>query len=680
MCGTACCQGDHRECVEGRCVVECPDTRPPCGDPASGACCDAQDVCYLGSCRTPGQDCTGAFSCPDGEFCDFSIGKCLPEAPGQTCEYQPTFEDFEHKEKWSWQSDPQVVPGSYQVMQTPMVANLTDDNGDGKVDENDIPDIVFTTFSSNDYWSNGVIRAISGDDGHRIWPTSAPPATIEATPGGELALADVDPNSPGVEIMACTESNQTAKSSGHLMILSSTGSLLRTFDTKPNDVPCGFDAPAVADMDHDGVPEIAVRGVVAHADGTVILRLAESLDTSVHRGTRATIANMDSDADLELIHKAGVYNLDGTDVWQGTTGDRIAIGDLDLNGTPEIVAVRTDAHAIIALNGQTGAAIWGPHNINPADASNPNETGGGPVTIANFDDDPNPEIAFAGGFAYRIFEHDGSPKWDIDTTDHSSRQTGSSVFDFEGDGVAEVLYNDERTFYVMRGPDGSFFHRQCNTSGTLSEYPVVVDVDNDGSAEIVLMENNYNDYPCRSGLPGAPNGHGIHVFGHPTNQWVRTRRIWNQHTYHVTNIEEDGTVPTHEEENWLNPKLNNFRQNVQPDGVFSAPDLVLEDLQNGCTSTVSVRVVNRGRAGAPAGVPVTLYRHDGSTWVKVARQTTTHTLLAGAGEVIVFTNVEASPQFRAVLNDPEDSPLNSLNECRPDNNDAEVASGCVVVE
>ncbi len=42
--------------------------------------------------------------------------------------------------------------------------------------------------------------------------------------------------------------------------------------------------------------------------------------------------------------------------------------------------------------------------------------------------------------------------------------------------------------------------------------------------------------------------------------------------HHITNIAEDGTVPAVEVANWKAPGLNNYRQNVQPQGEFSAPD------------------------------------------------------------------------------------------------------------
>ena len=42
---------------------------------------------------------------------------------------------------------------------------------------------------------------------------------------------------------------------------------------------------------------------------------------------------------------------------------------------------------------------------------------------------------------------------------------------------------------------------------------------------------------------------------------MSTRRIWNQHTYHVTNVREDGTIPQFET-TWWN-RGNTFRANAQ---------------------------------------------------------------------------------------------------------------------
>jgi hypothetical protein len=345
------------------------------------------------------------------------------------------------------------------------------------------------------------------------------------------------------------------------------------------------------------------------------------------------------------------------------------------------------SHQVVVWDGASGTRLAGPIEITPTGdpviaarvamimAARPDRDaldGGGPPTIANFDDDPEPEIALAGGYAYVIFEHDLTRKWYEVTQDTSSRATGSSVFDFEGDGVAEVLYNDELLFRAFRGPTGDVYLERCNTSGTLTEYPIVVDVDNDDHAEIVLVEN---DYAFRTCADGSASSHGVWAFGHPLSQWVRTRRIWNEHGYHVTNVEEDGTLPARELPNFSTPGLNNFRQNVQPEGLFDAPDLVLRDLGFSTAECAGalllrVRVANEGRAGAPAGVPVSFYV-DG-TWVGQTR--TMRPILPGASEVVElrYAPVVADTVYevRAVINDPDHDPLPTLNQCREDNDGA----------
>lgn len=690
LCGGACC-GASQVCEADRCVLSCGDAETPCGTGTDAVCCAPTDLCYLGACTTPGDPCTSTRDCPDGSYCESTAMRCLPRAMGEACEYMPPVAMFETTEEWSWPvgGTPAAMPTHDQVMMAPMVANLTDDDGDGLIDQNDVPDVVFHTFAGSNYRADGILRAIRGNDGTEIWPTGDP--GYRTSPGGEIAIAELDAASEGPEILACSPSNSVARTPGHLMLLSAAGTLIRRFDTAPNDVPCGYDAPAVADMNRDGVPEIVVRHVIAHADGTVLQRIRD--DRASASGSYNTLADVDGDMDLELVSSNGVYRYDGTTVWERTVDmpsrplvpvGHVAIADLDLDTNPEIVIVASGTHAIWALDAATGDTVWGPIDVNPPElaadvAANGNPAGGGPPTIANFDGDPNPEIAFAGGFAYVVFEHDGTRAWYFVTQDRSSRSTGSSIFDFEGDGLAEVLYNDELFMRVFRGTDGMVLYDRCNLSGTLREYPIVVDVDNDDHAEIVLMENNYAfGGVCTDGTPART---GIHAFGHPRNEWVRTRRIWNQHTYHVTNVDENGAIPRMESPNWTAPRLNNFRQNVQPDGIFDAPDLVVVDLYAGTDAcptelALSVRVLNRGAAGAPAGIPVTFYDVTGGARTRLGTEHTTRPLLPGESELVVLSTPFAIPagreadtfMFEAVVNDPTDMPDDTLHECRLDNN------------
>ncbi len=79
-------------------------------------------------------------------------------------------------------------------------------------------------------------------------------------------------------------------------------------------------------------------------------------------------------------------------------------------------------------------------------------------------------------------------------------------------------------------------------------------IDNDGSAEIVVVSNQY----------GNGMSPPVQVIRDKDDRWIQARRIWNQHTYHVTNVREDGTIPQFEPPSWKS--LNTFRTNAQIEG------------------------------------------------------------------------------------------------------------------
>jgi len=365
-------------------------------------------------------------------------------------------------------------------------------------------------------------------------------------------------------------------------------------------------------------------------------------------------------------------------------------------------------HWLRALNAD-GSDRWGPIDLNaglapPADVASGQVGGGGPPTIANFDGDPEPEIAAAGAYAYVVFEPDGTRRWASISDDRSSRKTGSSVFDFDGDGIAEAVYGDHYWMRVYDGQTGDVRFCLCNTTATLWEYPVIVDVDTDGHAEIVIASNDYATpfFTCpttpdlgtceTARIAAGENAgtHGIRVFASPTRDWVGTRRIWNQHTYHVTNVSERGEIPQHERPNWTIPGLNDFRLNVQP-GATNLPDLVPVDLAvdlTGCSARMELnfRVRNAGWSASPAGVPVSVYVDpDGTGFTLLARVTTTRALLSGEAEGLSVAydlpagDADGIARFRVVVNDDGDPPPADLDECRPANNEAFVDGDCAIL-
>ena len=89
------------------------------------------------------------------------------------------------------------------------------------------------------------------------------------------------------------------------------------------------------------------------------------------------------------------------------------------------------------------------------------------------------------------------------TKDWSSASTGSTVFDFNGDSSAEIVFSDENNPYVW-GIDTSWglnpwdrfitYLEDNNHNWTIHEYPLVVDLDGDGKAEILVVNSENPDY------------------------------------------------------------------------------------------------------------------------------------------------------------------------------------------
>jgi hypothetical protein len=312
--------------------------------------------------------------------------------------------------------------------------------------------------------------------------------------------------------------------------------------------------------------------------------------------------------------------------------------------------------------------------------------------VADFDGDGLPEIGVAGGSSYSIYDPDGADPvlWSHATQDASSNATGSSVFDFEGDGVAEVIYCDECFMRVYAGQTGDVLLSIMNSSLTIHEYPLVADVDGDGNSEILVVANadwyhvtnpTYCDASAAAeGITDYIARSGVFLYGDSNDRWVPTRRIWNQHTYHVTNVESDGTIPTVEDDNWAAPELNNYRMNVQGEGVFNAPDLTVIALSvnlSGCPDTVELqaRVANIGNLGVVAGTSVSFYAGTPTTpGGLIGTATVDVDLLPGASTLVTLSaplTGDAPYAFFAVVDD--DGIGGALvAECDEDNNVDEI--------
>src|SRR5262249_576535 len=137
---------------------------------------------------------------------------------------------------------------------------------------------------------------------------------------------------------------------------------------------------------------------------------------------------------------------------------------------------------------------------------------------------------------------------------------------------------------------------------------------------------------------------GVRVFGSANGDWVRTRRIWNSHTYHVTNVDETGGIPAHETPNWTVQGLNDYRQNKQPGSEFAAPNAIVTlaaDWAINCGLRATVRTL--GESALPAGISVTFYEDTTPMPTALGTGKTTLVLSPAEAEKVILPLPNAPP-------------------------------------
>lgn len=143
-------------------------------------------------------------------------------------------------------------------------------------------------------------------------------------------------------------------------------------------------------------------------------------------------------------------------------------------------------------------------------------------------------------------------------------------------------------------------------------------------------------------------------------------------------------------DSWAGNGLNNYRQNVQGEGVFNAADLSVAGLSvntSSCPSaiTIQAQVANTGSLGVGAEVPVGFYQGTLPAGELLGFESTNVALLPGQSETLTmeFTpeNGDIGPWDFYVTVDDEAAGLSLALECGEDNNEGSVgAAKCVVVQ
>jgi gliding motility-associated-like protein len=436
--------------------------------------------------------------------------------------------------------------------------------------------------------------------------------------------------------------------------------------TSSDRIDNNIQSPQLADFNGDGTPEVYVGNAIFNAiDGTRLVAYNTGNNGGEQSGRDDAWphaynvfnqgdlvpggggATFGTEADgLEFIAGNQIYFVDlgnGTQdngsltLAQETTISGVTNGDgytsvADLNGDNRIDVIVTgktasNAAVIFAYDPYTNQQIGTTYDIGNGSSY------AGRVNVADFDSDGDVEIGTAGKNIYVVVEYNSTTevletKWSKTGLDDGSQVTGSTVFDFEGDGTAEVVYSEEENLFVWKGSDGSEMAKITSRSGTRTDYPLVADVDGDGQSEIVITAQTGNG-------PGASGSDWVSVYRSKDAPWLPARESWNQHGYHVTNLGQDLTIPADQQlivdpsyPSAFNRAFNGFLVQTTfltqfADPTFAVGDLTTENVivdTLGCgvvdSVTFTVTLENNGDWKAPRYTPLAIF--DGDPYVTTA--------------------------------------------------------------
>jgi hypothetical protein len=489
--------------------------------------------------------------------------------------------------------------------------------------------------------------------------------------------------------------------------------------------------PYIVDIDEDGTAEIVLGSdVFGIVNGALVKRIAGlplnyTSQTSGSTGTPIDVIIVDiitSNAGKELVFGSKVY---GINLTNGTTnvlkdlstvtGSGITAND---NGPTAVGDMNGDGKLDIVYNGSSFVVMWDPNGTTLANTLlfkrvPPSFNYGvrGLPLIANVYNDittggkltDRPEaviinsVSGSAGIvtAYNLNYNSNAGTttqhiWSIATNDMSG-STGITAFDFDGNGIREIIYRDQSTLRIINGnlaiPVN--YASEAVASATWGEYPIVADLNNDGQAEIAVTGNNM-----------------LQVFGSDplTFAWRGAPNYWNQRNYRIVNINANLTVPTNEinaasavafNNNEAQLQLSDAVGNNVPSGYSYAPDatITINTITGVCpTLTITATISNNGSYQLPVGTYVTLYDANPTTSaanVVGTYQTTTAIAIGASLNVTIAGNlVAASSNIFAVVNDRGTTTrpfnLNSwnsntlVNECSYANNvDSKTFTPCL---
>ena len=315
----------------------------------------------------------------------------------------------------------------------------------------------------------------------------------------KVAVGDIDPDYPGLEIVAVGTTNS-------LYVWHNDGTAVSGFPQIIGNYGI-LKAPVISDIDDDGNLEIIVGQNMVRVynhDGTVYPGWPQSLDTTCW--ATPAVADVDNDGMLEICavsnYSVYLWDKDGNDKpgWPKLNvagrADYAApiFADLDDDGDLEILhayydqwPVPSDNYIGIYHHDGTNYGNWPQMYLGAHTFLTP--------VVGDIDNDGDLEIigGRGNGFDFMAKHHTGETVdgWPVQVT--AILECSSIVFDLDNDGYREVVFGENWPgangfLYAFNGDGSTVEDWPTSISGpTMVNSPSVGDVDGDGDIEIALI-------------------------------------------------------------------------------------------------------------------------------------------------------------------------------------------------
>jgi len=410
------------------------------------------------------------------------------------------------------------VPVSQTYVTLPLAIADIDADGEGEI-------IYGTGWQGDGHPLNYVLQAYRWD-GTMIWQSSTSYIeNIVSTIFHSSAISIADLDGDGTVEILCGDRVFAGESGALLATLPSGGGRGRQQWASSGNTH-GY-LPAIGDIDGDGILEIAAGNTTYRIN--IVSRNNPALNSVT------TVASLP-----QIVGTTLTYT--GADA-DGYT----SLADIDGDGILDVVVIAKPTSS----SGPCILYVWQGSGTQFIGNIIQNGTKGSRPFIGDITGDGRADIAFTRTGAFDAYEYNSNTNsfdllFTVPTSDGSGATT-MSMFDFNLDGEVELVYRDETLLRIIdkdgnnvKDDDGNEAVFAC-TSGTHTEYPIVVDLDGDGHAEIIVSGGDPSDYSFSGGVNANCR---LMVFGSKTEgTWAPARRVWNQHGYNPLYINEDLSVP-----------------------------------------------------------------------------------------------------------------------------------------